>query len=232
MSEEGSENVLEIWGRPYSSNVIPVIWAAAECGIDYKLKLAGGSFGQLDTPEFGRMNPNRFIPAIKDGDFALWESHVIVRYLCGKYAAGTLSPDDIQQRAVADQWIEWSGTRAFPPVIQLFFATVRTEPEQRVAATIKSHADEAASVLAILEDHLADRHYVASNDFTMGDIPLGAVAYRYFNVEVDRPSLPNIEAWYARLCERPTYQKHVMRFFGTNPAEWQALEIACAKEGE
>ena len=49
--------MLEIWGRPYSSNVIPVIWTAAECGVDYKLKLAGGSFGQLDTPQFGEMNP-------------------------------------------------------------------------------------------------------------------------------------------------------------------------------
>ena len=118
--------MLEIWGRPYSSNVIPVIWAAAECGVDYKLKLAGGSFGQIDTPQFAQMNPNRLIPAIRDGDFALWESHVIVRYLCAKYAAGTLYPENIQQRAVADQWMEWSGTRAFPPVIQMFFATVRT----------------------------------------------------------------------------------------------------------
>jgi len=199
--------MLEIWGRPYSSNVIPVIWAAAECGVDYKLKLAGGSFGQIDTPQFAQMNPNRLIPAIRDGDFALWESHVIVRYLCAKYAAGTLYPENIQQRAVADQWMEWSGTRAFPPVIQMFFATVRTEPAQR-------------------------DQYVAGAEFTMGDIPLGAVAYRYFNVESQRPSFPNIEAWYSRLCERPAYQKHVMRFFGTNPDEWQALEKACASEGE
>jgi len=56
--------MLEIWGRPYSSNVIPVIWTAEELGLDYVLKLAGGSFGQLDTPEFGDMNPNRMIPTI------------------------------------------------------------------------------------------------------------------------------------------------------------------------
>lgn len=224
--------MLEIWGRPYSSNVIPVMWAAEECGVDYKLKLAGGSFGQLDTPQFGKMNPNRMIPAIRDGDFALWESHVIVRYLSARYGDGTLYPDDIQQRAVADQWMEWSGTLAFTPVIQLFFATVRTEPDKRDAALIKKHADDAASVLKVLDAHLAEHSYVAGNSFTMGDIPLGCVAYRYFNVEVERPSLPNIEAWYQKLSERPAYQKHVMRFFGTNPTEWQALEVACASEGE
>ena len=224
--------MLEIWGRPYSSNVIPVIWAAAECGVDFKLKLAGGSFGQLDTPQFEKMNPNRLIPTIRDGDFSLWESHVIVRYLCAKYAAGTLYPDDIQQRAVADQWMEWSGTRAFPPVIQMFFATVRTEPAERDPAKLASHAAEAAQALQVLERHLAEHDFVAGSGFTMGDIPLGAVAYRYFNVESERPSFPNIERWYARLYERPAYQKHVMRFFGTNPTDWQALEKACASEGE
>ena len=224
--------MLEIWGRPYSSNVIPVIWAANECGVEYKLKLAGGSFGKIDTQEFGEMNPNRLIPAIRDDGFALWESHVIVRYLCSKYAAGTLYPEDLQQRAIADQWMEWSGTRAFPPVIQLFFATVRTQPEARDPAKIKSLAVEAADVLAILDSHLASQPYVAGNEFTMGDIPLGAVAYRFFNVQAERPDLPNIESWYQRLCARPAYKQHVMRFFGTSPAEWQALEKACASEGE
>ncbi len=224
--------MLEIWGRPYSSNVIPVIWTAQELQLDYRLKLAGGSFGQLDSAAFGVMNPNRLIPAIRDGDFALWESHAIVRYLCSKYSAGNFYPDDIQQRAVADQWMEWCGSRAFPPVIQLFFATVRTAPEKRDVALIQSHADEAASVLGILNEHLSHHQYVAGNAFSMGDIPLGAVAYRYFNVEVERPAMVHLESWYQRLCERPAYQQHVMRFFGRNPSDWQALEVASAKEGD
>lgn len=223
--------MLEIWGRPYSSNVIPVIWTANELGLDYSLQLAGGSFGKLDSDSYARINPNRMIPAIRDGDFALWESHAIVRYLCGRYAGGRFCPDDPETRAVADQWMEWSGSRAFPPVIQLFFATVRTQPDNRDPVKIASLRDDASKVLALLDKHLASRAYVAGDNFTMGDIPLGCVAYRYFNVEVERPSLPNLEAWYQRLCERPAYQDHVMRFFGTNPEEWQALEKACASEG-
>ena len=224
--------MLEIWGRPYSSNVIPVIWTAQELQLPYKLKLAGGSFGKLETDDYLDINPNRMIPAIRDGDFPLWESHTIIRYLCSKYSMGNLCPEDLQTRAIADQWMEWSGTRAFMPVIQMFFATVRTEPDKRDPQLVLKHATEAAQVLAILEAHLAKEPYVAGDTFTMGDIPLGAVAYRYFNVDVERPQLPNIEAWYARLCERPAYQKHVMRFFGTNPQEWQALEVACASEGD
>lgn len=224
--------MLEIWGRPYSSNVIPVIWTANELGLDYKLKLAGGSFGQLDTDEYAGINPNRMIPAIRDGDFALWESQAIVRYLCGKYGSGSLYPDDLQQRAIADQWMEWTSSRAFTPVIQLFFATVRTHPEKRDASLIAKHLDEASNVLSLLNDHLASHDYVAGKQFTMGDIPLGAVLYRYYNVDVQRPELEHVRAWYERLSQRPAYQQHVMRFFGTNPDEWQALEVACASEGD
>lgn len=223
--------MLEIWGRPYSSNVIPVIWAANELKLDYTLQLAGGSFGKLDTDDYAAINPNRMIPAIRDGDFALWESHTIVRYLCDHYGKGTLCPDDPQMRAVADQWMEWSGTLAFPPVIQLFFATVRTAPEKRDAAEINTLRDQAVDALRVLDGHLAQRNFVAGDTFTMGDIPLGCVAYRFFNVQVERPHLPNLEAWYARLSQRPAYQDHVMRFFGTNPDEWQALEKACIVEG-
>ncbi|MEO9875174.1 MAG: glutathione S-transferase [Anderseniella sp.] len=223
--------MLEIWGRPYSSNVIPVIWTANELGLDYTLQLAGGSFGKLGTEEYAKINPNRMIPSIRDGDFTLWESHAIVRYLCDRYAKGTLCPEDSQARALADQWMEWSGTRAFPPVIQLFFATVRTAPERRDPAKIESLRDEASEILALFDAYLAGRAYVTGDTFTMGDIPLGCVAYRFFNVDVERPSLPNLEAWYTRLCERPAYQKHVMRFFGANPDQWAALEEACASEG-
>jgi len=223
--------MLEIWGRPYSSNVIPVIWTANELKLEYTLQLAGGSFGKLDTDDYGKINPNRMIPAIKDGDFALWESLAIVRYLCDQYGAGTLSPADPQTRAVADQWMEWSASKVFMPVIYLFFATVRTQPEERDTEKIARLRDEAHAALTVLDEHLENRVYICGDEFTMGDIPLGCVAYRYFNVDVDRPPLPHVEAWYERLSQRPAYQNHVMRFFGTNPDEWAVLEKACASEG-
>ena len=223
--------MLEIWGRPYSSNVIPVIWTANELGLKYALQLAGGSFGKLDTQQYAQINPNRMIPAIRDGNFALWESLAIVRYLCDHYGADNLSPADPQTRAIADQWMEWSASKAFAPVIYLFFATVRTQPADRDLAKIAVLRDEANEALIILDAHLADRPYVCGDRFTMGDIPLGCVAYRYFNVDVDRPALPNVEAWYQRLAERAPYRDHVMRHFGTNPHEWAALEKACVSEG-
>ena len=97
---------------------------------------------------------------------------------------------------------------------------------QAVSRQIAKYANEAAEIFPILDQHLGNHQFVAGTDFTMGDIPLGAVAYRYFNIDIERPSLPNMEAWYERLCQRPAYQQHVMRFFGTNPSQWHALERA------
>ena len=107
--------------------------------------------------------------------------------------------------------MEWSASRAFGPVIYLFFATVRTQPAQRDPTKIEKLRDEAHEALTILDAHLADRPYVCGDDFTMGDIPLGCVAYRYFNVEVDHPALPHVEAWYQRLAARPAYDPEQAR---------------------
>ena len=54
--------MLEIWGRPFSSNVIPVLWAVNEAKCDYQLQLAGGSFGKLQSDAYAQINPNKMIP--------------------------------------------------------------------------------------------------------------------------------------------------------------------------
>ena len=55
-------------------------------------------------------------------------------------------------------------------------------------------------------------------------ITLGAYAYRYYNVPVEHPSRPRVEAWYERLCARPAYREHVMIPFGSTPEEFEARE--------
>ena len=69
---------------------------------------------------------------------------------------------------------------------------------------------------------MGDQPYLAGDSFTMGDIPVGALLYRYFAMEFDHPALPNLAAWYARLGERPAYQAHVAIPF---PEMWGRLEF-------
>jgi glutathione S-transferase len=67
-----------------------------------------------------------------------------------------------------------------------------------------------AEALAILEPHLAGNDYVAGANLTVGDIALGTTVYRWLNMDIQRPDMPNLEAWHDRLSIRSAYQKNVM----------------------
>ena len=43
----------------------------------------------------------------------------------------------------------------------------------------------------------------------MGDVALGSTIYRWFNIDIERPPMPKLEAWHERLASR-AYQKSVM----------------------
>ena len=49
--------------------------------------------------------------------------------------------------------------------------------------------------------------------FGLADIQLGHVLYRWYEMEVDRPALPNLAAYYERLKARPAYAEHVLVSF-------------------
>jgi glutathione S-transferase len=200
--------MLKIWGRANSVNVKKVLWCAEELALPYERIDAGMQFGVVNTPEYRRLNPMGLVPAIEDGDFTLWESHAIVRYLAAKHGAGTLWPTDLRQRADADRWMDWTITFLvnFRPV---FWGLVRTPPEKRDAAAIEEARRKSAEILGTLDGALAGRAFVAGSAFTMGDIPIGCHVQLWMRLPIERPKLAGLEAWFARLCERPAYRKVV-----------------------
>ena len=216
--------MLEIWGRRNSSNVIPVMWTVGELGLAHRRHRIGGTAGGLDSADYRAMNPNGLVPTIKDGGFVLWESNAIVRYLSARYGEGSLWPSDMATRALADQWMDWCKTTAFPLLFPIFWTLVRIPEGERDMARVAEKAARLAEVLAILDRHLAGHAFVAGETLTMGDIPLGAMAYRYDVLDFEKGALPHMAAWYARLCERPAFREHVMFDFGRTPEEWAALE--------
>ena len=92
----------------------------------------------------------------------------------------------------------------------MFWGLIRTAPEKRDMAAIKAGAERLAQAMTILDRHLADRAFVAGDTLTMGDIPVGVAAWRYFSLDIARPELPHLAAWYGRLQAREAYRTHVM----------------------
>ena len=106
--------------------------------------------------------------------------------------------------------MEWCITTVMPDLGIVFLGLVRTPPEQRNMAAIETAAERLGRTLMILDEHLAERSYMAGDRLTIGDIPLGAAFYRYTALPIKRPDLPEIDAWYGRLRERPAFHDHVM----------------------
>jgi glutathione S-transferase len=203
--------MLKIWGRRTSVNVQKVMFAVGELGLEHQRFDYGGQFGGLDTPEYGMLNPNRLVPTIDDGGFVLWESNAIVRHLAQRYGRGSLSPADEMTFAKADSWMDWSLTSIYGDIIATcFLQLIRTPIRDRDVKAVEAAAKRAGERLRILDAQLKGRHYIMGENPTTADVAIGTLMYRYFNLPITRPDLPNVEAWYGRLTKRPAYQAHVM----------------------
>lgn len=201
--------MLNIWGRISSINVRKVVWCAQELGLDFQRTEAGGRFGVVQTPDYLQMNPNALVPVIDDGEgenrVVLWESNVIVRYLCAKHSPGKLYPEPLADRFNAERWMDWQQTTLNPVSAGAFKQWIRTPAAQRQAEVIDHSVRATEPLFAMLDAHLATRAFMLGDRFTMADIPVGCEAHRWFGLpqtEYTRPSWPNVERWFADLRTR------------------------------
>jgi glutathione S-transferase len=178
--------------------------------VPYERTDAGGAFGIINEPAYLAMNPNARVPTMDEDGYILWESNAIVRYLGAKHDMGGLCPSDPRQHADADRWMDWQQTTAGPAILPVFWGLVRTAEADRDLAAIEAGRQAMIKVTRIMEDHLADRPYMAGDAFTMGDIPLGIITYRWLTLIQDRPQMANLEAWYDRITQRPAFKTNVL----------------------
>jgi glutathione S-transferase len=205
--------MLEVWGRRSALNVQKVLWTVGELGLAHRHVDAGGAAGGLDTASFRALNPHGRVPVLVDGGAALWESHTIVRYLAASHAAGTLWPEAPLERSLAERWMDWTIATLQPDFMALFWGFYRTPEDERDARQIEAARARCAEHYGKLDDQLATRPFLAGDRLTIGDIPAATSLFRYFEMGVETPLLPNVRRWYRRLGERPAYREHVMRPF-------------------
>jgi glutathione S-transferase len=202
---------LRLWGRVNSVNVQKVLWCCQELDLPYERIDAGMQFGVNTEPDYLAKNPNGKVPLLMDGDYVLWESNAIIRYLAQQYGqGGTLYPPDPRIRGGVDRWLDWSLSTLQPAERPVFWGLVRTPPAERDMAAIQAATDAVAALWGIVDRHLAGRRFLEGEVFTLADIVLGAYARRWFGVEgVAKPELPQLERWHARLAEREGYRRFV-----------------------
>lgn len=200
---------MKILGKPASINVRKVLWTLADIGVAYEREDWGDGFRPTQTPEFLALNPNAMVPVLVDGGFVLWESNTICRYLCGAYGRDDLLPADPRARAQVEKWMDWQATDLNNAWRYAFMSLVRRNPAFQDAAQLAASAASWHRHIAILERHLqAGGPFVAGVQFTLADIVLGLSANRWLMTPLERPASPAIDAWMARMAERPGFAEH------------------------
>ena len=206
--------MLKVWGRNTSSNVQKVMWAIGEMKLPHQRIDVGGAFGKNNEAPYLAMNPNGLVPTLEEEDgFTLWESNSIVRYLAAKNAAKnadrTLEPADLKTRARAQKWMDWQLSVMGPAITPVFWGLIRTPPEKRDANAIAAGKAKTVAAAKMLDEQLGKTAYLAGDTFSYGDIPVGIMVYRYVQLIPERPSMPNLDRWYAAISSRQAFREQV-----------------------
>jgi glutathione S-transferase len=198
--------MITLWGRLSSINVRKVVLTLQELGLPFHRIDAGGSHGVVGTAEFRARNPNQMIPLLQDGDLELWESNVIVRYLCARYAPDTLYPLPLPQRFDAERWMDWQQTTLNPASRGAFVQWFRTPADARDPQLIARSTADTEPLLDILDQQLAQRRFIAGDALTMADLPIACEVHRWRGLPQPQPEHPHLDRWYLAMRVRPSSQ--------------------------
>ncbi|MFL1418304.1 glutathione S-transferase family protein [Pseudomonas fildesensis] len=198
---------LKILGRASSINVRKVLWTCHELGIDYVREDWGIGFKPTQSAEFLALNPNAQVPVLIDDHGVLWESNTICRYLVNLYQRHDLLPFDPAPRARVEQWMDWQAVELNRAWGDAFTALVRNNPDGLDAEAIAAAVQVWNDKMGLLEQQLIRTNaYVAGDEFTLADIPIGLSVHRWQMTPMERPAYPAVAAYYQRLSSHPGFQ--------------------------
>ncbi|AWH23336.1 MULTISPECIES: glutathione S-transferase N-terminal domain-containing protein [Stenotrophomonas] len=195
--------MLELYGKPSSINVRKVLWLAAVLGQPLRHHMAPAA-------ELLRgLNPNAQVPVLREGDFVLWESNSICRYLAARAGRDDLLPMQPQARARVEQWMDWQATDLNTAWRAVFMARVRGHADYPDDARAEASLVQWNGLMAMLDAQLAQHAHVAGDAFTLADIVLGLSTQRWRCTPGNKPALANVAAWFERLRQQPGFAEHV-----------------------
>lgn len=206
---QNAPHMLKILGKSTSINVRKVLWTCTELNLPCELEAWGSGFQDTSAPDFLARNPNAMVPVMVEGEFSLWESNTICRYLAAQASHTALLPAQPRERARVEQWMDWQIAELNPSWRYAFLSLVRGSEAHQDKALLAAGVAGWNRHMAILERQLQSTGaFATGNTFTLADVVLGLSTHRWFMCPMERPSLPAVEAYYLRLSERPGFQQH------------------------
>ena len=183
-------------------------WLLEELGVPYEVVRLNLQAEEHKRPEYLKINPNGTVPALVDGDLALFESGAICQYLADKFPEKRLAPPvGTPARGLYVQWIHYAMSGLEPPTVTIFFHTVRKPEAERIPALVTEARAQLAAVLGVLERALAGRQFILGSDFSAADVMLGSTLGWASMLGIVGQERPNVAGYVARLAGRPAFQR-------------------------
>jgi glutathione S-transferase len=125
-----------------------------------------------------KLNPFAKMPVLKHGDFTLYETSAILRYIDEAFDGPALSPKEPQRRALMEQWISalncyFDGPMIRRLVLQYAFPPA-TGPDR---AVIDKAATEVRRLLQLVDEAVAEGPYLLGAQLTLPDLLLAPMMF-------------------------------------------------------
>jgi len=192
-----------LYGSPISTYVRTARITLAEKGVSYDLKDVW-----VDSPEITQRHPFQKIPVLRHGDFELYETFAVTRYVDEAFSGPALQPSDPKARARMTQWISVHNSYCYPTliggiVLERVAPKLLNRPSDE--AKIKATMPDAEQRLDVLEKALGTTPYLAGKEPSLADYFLYPVMF-YISVVPEGNALlesrPGLRRWMAAIGDR------------------------------
>ena len=161
--------MITLYSFPQSRS-LRATWTLEELGLEYRCRHVALDTGEGQTPEHLARHPDGKVPVLEDGEFSLFESLPICRYLAEQFGDGALMPDSPTARAQVDQWLSFIVTELEQPLWNQAKHQFALPQDKRIPAILPTCAWEFQRALKALERRYNGQETLVGDTFTLADL--------------------------------------------------------------
>lgn len=200
--------MLKIYGSDLSGPSNKVRFAANALGVKYEYIKINLREGEHKKEEFLKLHPAGKIPVIDDGGFILFESNAIIKYIAGK-AKSDLYPADLMQRAIVDQWMDFSSLHVAEGVYKVVHSRV-FGPRRNLPVNEQVVAEGLGLIerfFPIVDRQMEKNKYISGSRLTLADINLLAILDPLDVAGIEITKYKNLKRWFDNLRKESFYTR-------------------------
>ena len=208
---------LHYWPTPNGHKVTLLLEEAA---IEYRIVPVNIGKGEQFAADFLAIAPNNRMPAIVDTapadggpPVSLFESGAILLYLAEK--TGRFMPADLRGRAEVLQWLFWQVGGLGPMAGQNHH--FRNYAPEKIPYAIDRYVNETNRLYGVLDRRLADRAFVAGEDYSIADMASYPWIVSHEAQGQDLDDFRHVKRWFESIRARPATERAYARGAEVNP---------------